>query len=311
MDAKEGVQISTLELNEAIHCQPGVAVASIVLDQSALRLPAHRSAALNATILPLNSFEREVVWSSSDPAVAEVRRIGEQASIVVAKQPGTCTITATIGEMRQTCAVTVTPSTLPAGWSYDELGGPPIPGSALVADGRFTLTGCGHAMTGFWERRRDQGTYLSQAVTGDASLSTRLASLAPNVGGPSYQWDSRPSTAAGLMLRESLTEGCGRYALIEVQATGKLVFRWRDKPGPDDSHAKELGKVTLPLHLKLTRVSNGVQVFTSPDGQQWGEPLMTHPSAFAGENRLGFVVCSGNTFASTTAVFESILSSHK
>ena len=27
-DAKEGVQMATLELNEAIHCQPGVAVAS-------------------------------------------------------------------------------------------------------------------------------------------------------------------------------------------------------------------------------------------------------------------------------------------
>lgn len=310
-DANEGVQISTLELNEAIHCQTGVAVASIVLDQSALKLPAQSRATLNATITPLNSFEREVVWSSSDPAVAEVRRIGEQASIVVAKQPGRCTITATIGEMRQTCAVTVTPSTLPAGWSYDELGAPPIPGSALVADGRFTLTGCGHAMTGFWERIRDQGTYLSRAITGEASLSARLTSLAPNVGGPSYQWDSRPSTAAGLMLRESLTEGCGRYALIEVQATGKLVFRWRDKPGPDDSHAKELGKVTLPLHLKLTRTGDGIQVFTSPDGQQWGVPLMTHPSAFAGENRLGFVVCSGNAFASTTAVFESILPSHK
>jgi hypothetical protein len=166
-------------------------------------------------------------------------------------------------------------------------------------------------MTGFWERRRDQGTYLNRAVSGDASLATRLVSLAPNVGGPSYQWDSRPSTAAGVMLRESLTEGCGRYALIEVQATGKLVFRWRDKPGPDESHTKELGKVTLPLHLKLTRTGDRVQVFTSPDGQHWGEPLMTHASAFAGENRLGFVVCSGNTFASTTAVFESILPSIK
>ena len=310
-DAQEGVQISTLELNEAIHCQPGVAVAGIALDQPELRLPAHSRATLNATLAPLDTFEREVAWSSSDPAVAEVRRIGEQASVVAAKQPGTCTITATIGDVRQSCAVTVSASTLPAGWTYDELGTPPIPGSALVADERFTLAGCGHAMTGFWERVRDQGLYVSRTVTGDATLSARLTSLAPNVGGPAYQWDSRPSTAAGVMLRESLTEGCGRYALIQVEATGKLVFRWRDKPGPDESHAKELGKAKLPLHLKLTRTGQQIQVFTSPDGQQWGAPLMTHPSAFSGENRLGFVVCSGNTFASTTAVFESILSSHK
>jgi len=306
-DAKEGVQISTLELNEVIQCQPAVAVASIALDQPALRLPAHTRATLNATLAPLDTFEREVIWSSSDPAVAEVRRIGEQVSIVAAKQPGTCTITATIGKVRQTCAVTVTASTLPAGWSFDELSAPPIPGSALVADGRFTLTGCGHAMTGFWERRSDQGAYVSQTIPGDATLSARLTSLSPNVGGPAYQWDSRPSTAAGVMLRESLTEGCGRYAAVEVGATGKLLFRWRDKPGPDESHAKELGKVTLPLHLKLARTGAKIQVFTSADGQRWGEPLMTHTTTFEGQSRLGLYTCSGNTFASTTAVFESVL----
>ena len=305
-DAKEGVQISTLELNEAIRCQPGSAVASIALDQPALRLSAHSRATLNATLAPLDTFERELAWSSSDPAVAEVRRIGEQTAIVAAKQPGTCTITATIGNVRQTCAVTVTASALPAGWSYDELGAPPIPGSVSVADGRFTLTGCGHAMTGFWERVRDQGAYLNQTVTGDASLSARLTSLAPNVGGPSYQWDSRPSTATGVMLRESLTEGCGRYALIQVEATGQLVFRWRDKIGPDDSHAKELGKVTLPLHLKLIRVRRQIQIFTSADGQTWGEPLMTHTTTMDGQSHLGLFTCSGNSFASTTAVFESV-----
>ena len=305
-EEKAGVQISTLELNESIHCQPGVVVASLALDQSALRLAAHSRATLNATLAPMDTFERQVTWSSSDPAVAEIRHIGEQAAIVAAKRPGTCTITATIGQVRQTCTVTVTPATLPAGWSFDELSAPPIPGSVSVVDGRFTLTGCGHSMTGFWERRKDQGAYVSQAVPGGATISARLIGLAPNVGG-SKQRDSRPSTASGLMLRESLTEGCGRYAAVEVEANGKLVFRWRNKVGPDESHAKELGPVTLPIHLKLTRTGQQIQVFTSPDGQSWGEPLMTHTTTFDGQNRLGLYTCSGHTFASTTAVFESVL----
>ena len=306
VDAMEGVQIATLELNESIHCQPGVRVARIQLDQPALRLPAFTRATLNATLTPMDPFEREVTWSSSDPAVAEVRRIGEQVSIVAAKRPGTCIVTASVGRVRQTCAVTVMASTLPAGWSFDELSGPPIPGSVLVSEGRFTLTGCGHAMTGFWERRSDQGAYVSRSIARDAALSARLTSLSPNVGGPAYQWDSRPSTAAGLMLRESLVEGCGRYAAVEVDATGKLRFRWRDKPGPDESHAKELGNAILPLHLKLTRSEAGIQVFTSADGRSWGEPRMTHTSAFEGPSRLGLYTCSGNTFASTTAEFESV-----
>ncbi len=108
------------------------------------------------------------------------------------------------------------------------------------------------------------------------------------------------------MLRESLTEGCGRYALIQVEATGKLVFRWRDKIGPDESHAKELGKVTLPIHLKLTRTGRQIHISTSTDGQSWGDPLMTHTTTFDGQSRLGLFTCSGNTFASSTAEFESI-----
>ncbi|MBN9690995.1 MAG: nucleoside hydrolase [Verrucomicrobia bacterium] len=305
-DNGAGVQIATLELNEAIHCRPEVAVAHVTLDQSSLHLAAHSRATLNATLAPRDTFERDVSWSSSNPAVAEVRRIGEQTAIVASKRPGTCTITATIGQVRQSCAVTVTPTTLPMRWSFDELDAPPIPGSVSVSDRRFTLTGCGHAMTGFWERRRDQGAYVSRTVPGEATISARLISLAPNVGGPAYQWDSRPSTAAGVMLRESLTEGCGRYALLQIEATGQLVFGWRDKIGPDESHTKELGKVTLPIHLKLTRTERQIHIFTSTDGQSWGEPLMTHTTTIDGQSRLGLFTCSGNTFASTTAVFESV-----
>ena len=303
----EGVPISSIELNQAIHCRPNVAVAAVTLDQTALTLPAHGRATLNATIAPEETFEREVGWVSSDPAVAEVWRIGEQIAMVVGKRPGTCTVTATIQNVRQSCAVTVTPSTLPTGWSYDELNTPPIPGSISVSDGRFILRGCGHAMTSWWERLRDQGVFVSQPVTGDAVVAARLTSLEPNVGGPSYPWDYRPPTASGLMIRESLTEPCGRFLLVQVEASGSLVCRWRDKTGDqDDNQTKALGQVTLPIHLKLVQTGGQIQVFASPDGQHWGEPRMTHPATFDNRSRIGLFVCSGNTFASTTAVFDSV-----
>jgi len=228
---QEGISIATLELNEAIHCRPKVAVATVSLDQKNLSLAVNTRATLNATLAPMETFEREVAWSSSDPAVAEVRSIGEQIAIVVGKKPGTCTLTALIDKVQQTCAVTVVPSTLPAAWRYDELNAPIIPGAISVAESVFTLTGCGHGMTAFWERVRDQGTFASQALTGDAAISARLTSLAPNVGGPSYQWDDRPPSVAGLMIRESLTEKCGRYLLIQVEASGSLVCRWRNQVG--------------------------------------------------------------------------------
>jgi len=210
-----------------------------------------------------------------------------------------------IDKVQQTCAVTVVPSTLPAAWRYDELNRPAIPGAISVAENVFTLTGCGHAMTAFWERVRDQGTFVSQPVTGDVTLTARLASLAPNVGGP-YQRDNRPPSVAGLMIRESLTEKCGRYALIQVEASGSLVCRWRNKSGnQDDNQKKDLGKVTLPIHLKLVLAGGQAQVFSSTNGRDWGEPRMILPTTFDGQSRVGLFVCSGNTFASTTAIFEA------
>ena len=306
-NAQEGIAISTIELNEAIDCRPKVAVVTVTLDHKSLNITVNARATLNATLAPMETFEREVAWSSSDPAVAEVRKVGEQIANVVGKKPGTCTLSAMIDKVQQTCSVTVVPSTLPAGWRYDELNAPIIPGAISVAEGVFKLTGCGHAMTAFWERVRDQGSFVSQPVTGDAAISARLTSLAPNVGGPSYQWDNRPPSVAGLMIRESLTEKCGRYLLVQVEASGSLVCRWRNKSGDqDDNQKKDLGKVTLPIHLRLAQAGGQTQVFTSTDGHDWGEPRMSHAAQFDVQSRLGLFVCSGNTFASTTATFDSV-----
>ena len=308
-DGVEGVQVDAVELLERVHCSPGTNVKAVTLDHPVLTLSVHGRVTLNATLAPLNTFERQVVWSSSDPQAAEVRSVGEQTAIVVGKQAGACTVTATVDGVKQVCQVTVQPSMLPPGWAYDELSAPPIPGSVAVsADGEFTLTGSGHAMTSWWERVRDQGAFASRpAGGGDVALSARLTSLAPNVGGPSYKWDHRPPTASGVMIRESLAEAAGRYVLVQVDTSGRLTCRWRDRTGDqDDNGSQDLGTVALPVHLKLVRAAGEVRVFTSADGKDWGEPRTSRPAAFDRSSRIGLFVCSGNTFASTTAVFSSV-----
>ena len=306
-DAAAGVRVDAVELNERVHCEPGTAVAAVALDHPTVTSSVHGRATLNATPAPLATFERQVAWSSNDPQTAEVRSVGEQTAIVVGRKPGTCAVTATVGGVTQVCRVAVQPSTLPPGWRYDELSAPPIPGSVAVSDGRFTLTGSGHAMTSWWERVRDQGVFASRPSRGDAALSARLVSLAPDVGGPSHKWDHRPPTAAGLMIRESLAEAAGRYVLVQVAASGRLTCRWREKSGDqDDNRVEELGTVTVPVHLRIVRSSGEVRVFTSADGKDWGEPRTSHRGMFGDSGRHGLFVCSGNTFASTTAVFDSV-----
>ncbi len=70
----EGIQISTIELNETINCNPKVAVAAVTLDRQTLSIPAHGRATLNATISPIDTFERTVKKSFSpsrtDPTVS-------------------------------------------------------------------------------------------------------------------------------------------------------------------------------------------------------------------------------------------------
>lgn len=308
-DEKEGIQIDSIELLEAIDCTPGVSVASVALDHDALTVAVNGRATLNGSLAPVMiTFEREIKWGSSDPSVAEVRQIGEQTAMVVGKKAGTCRVIGTVDGRETSCAVTVTESTLSEGWRYDELNSPPIPGAIQVSSGKFILTGCGHAMTSWWERVRDQGTFASRIVTGDFQLTAQLVDLAPPVGGPTYSWDNRPPTASGLMIRESLDEAAGRYFLVQVEvSSGKLVCRWRNKTGDqDDNQEEEIGKMTMPVHLKLSRTDNEIQVFTSTDGKNWGEPRKTHVASFGQGSRIGFFVCSGNTFASSTATFENV-----
>jgi hypothetical protein len=306
-DEKEGVLIAEIELDEAIEHHAGVGPTALTLDHTSITVAAHGRLALNATLSPANTFEREVAWVSSDPSVAEVRRIGEQIAMVAGERPGTCTITAAVGNVKQVCAVTVIPTTLPAEWSYDELNTPVIPGAVLVNEGVFSLTGCGHAMTSFWQRVRDQGVFVSQPAKGEIEISARLTNLAPNVGGPAYNRDNRPPSTAGLMIREDLTEKCGRYVLIQVDATGALVARWRDKSGDQDGgKMKALGNVTLPMHLKLVRADGQIHIYASEDGKTWGEARMSHSANFDAQSRVGLFVCSGNTFAATTAAFDSM-----
>ncbi|MEN9283100.1 MAG: hypothetical protein RLZZ179_593 [Verrucomicrobiota bacterium] len=303
-NAAAGVSIASLRLIESIHCDPDIPVAQLTLDRASLDLPVHGRLTVNADVAPHHARRRDVAWTSSHPAIADVRTLGEQSATIVGRSPGNATLTASVEGVRQTIAVTVVPGSLPAGWRFDELGTPALPGAVTFHDGQFRITGCGHAMTAFWERRRDQGAFVSRPIDGDSEISACLDSLAPDTGGPAYQWDNRPPTAAGLMLRESVEDPLSRYLLVQVEASGKLVARWRDRPGDqDDNQVETLGRAELPVHLRLVREGTVIRIFTSTDGMHWGDPRATHTATFGPQARAGLCVCSGNAFATSTAVF--------
>lgn len=83
-----------------------VRVTGITLDKTSLTLTGDESAQLTAAVQPANASSKTVVWSSSDPSVAEVDGEGK----VTARAPGTAVITATTrdGGFAASCTVTVT-----------------------------------------------------------------------------------------------------------------------------------------------------------------------------------------------------------
>ena len=85
---------------------PENAVTKITLDQTAVTLPQKGYVQLNATVTPDDATDQNLVWSSSDSSVAEVKN-----GIVAAKAPGTATITVKSSvwtDVEAQCQVTVT-----------------------------------------------------------------------------------------------------------------------------------------------------------------------------------------------------------
>ena len=80
-----------------------IAVTSVVLDKTSLKLDVGDSETLVATVKPDNATDKTVTWTSSDEAIATVDETGKVAAV----KEGTATITAKAGEKTAECKVTV------------------------------------------------------------------------------------------------------------------------------------------------------------------------------------------------------------
>lgn len=80
-----------------------IAVTSVELDQTSLKLKPEETASLVATVKPDNATDKTVTWTSSDTSIATVDGTGKVTAIKV----GTATITAKAGEKSAECKVTI------------------------------------------------------------------------------------------------------------------------------------------------------------------------------------------------------------
>ena len=99
--------LATIAISSVISCQgpEEIRVSSISLSKSALELTVGEEFTLEATIMPDNATNKELIWTSDNEAVATVSAEG----VVKALGAGTASITATTVDQGKTasCAVTV------------------------------------------------------------------------------------------------------------------------------------------------------------------------------------------------------------
>lgn len=107
--------------------------ASIELNMNTHEVVAGQSFKLSAVIEPANTTNKTITWSSSDPSKATVNNNGEVTTI----SEGTVTITASIGNVKDECVVTILskPKYIIAGTITDFLNGNPITTSTVTIDG--------------------------------------------------------------------------------------------------------------------------------------------------------------------------------
>ena len=87
-----------------------IPVTSVTLNKTSLTLTEQETFQLSATVSPDDATDKTVTWSSSNTAIATVSQDGLVSAIAV----GSTTITATAGEKKATCTVTVSRKVVPA-----------------------------------------------------------------------------------------------------------------------------------------------------------------------------------------------------
>jgi hypothetical protein len=296
LTSEHSVQLAEIELLEHISSAKGVTVRTAQLDHRALILDVAGRATVNITLTPINAENRDVIWTSDNPSVVTVKRIGERAAVVSGRGAGVCTVHAVMadGHRVASCRVTVRPSTLPEPWRFEDVNAPDVPGCADFRDGQFTVVGGGREIWKWQYRILDQFGYVSQDLDGDGVMVTRLTS----------QTAPGKMAKAGLMFRETV-EGGSRHVMLAYTPTEGLTLQWRDRAGDDcgQSHLTS-APIPLPVYLRLERRGNTFLASASRDGKDWSLATGSHTCPLNLRLRIGLAVNGNNPLTTGVATFD-------
>ena len=158
-------------------------------------------------------------------------------------------------------------------------------GSASYANGVFTVNGGGSDIWG----GTDQFNYVSQPLTGNASIVARVTS----------QSNTDAWAKAGVMIKQSTATG-SNYALLAVTPGNGVDFQ------SDFNSSTSGGSYTFPnAWLKLTRSGSTITAFSSADGTTWTQ-VGTATVSLTDPVTIGLFNCAHNGSALNTATFDNV-----
>jgi endo-1,3(4)-beta-glucanase len=268
---------------------PNVAVTGVTVSPTSASIAAGATQQLTSTIAPSNATNKNVTWSSSNTAVATVNTSG----LVTGVAGGSAVITVTTQDGAKTATSTITvtsSSSLPAPWVTADIGSVGVTGTAAYASPTFSAQGSG---ADIWDVA-DGFRYIYQTVTGDVTITARVATL-----GASDPW-----AKAGVMVRETTAAG-STHALTAVTSANGLAFQNRLTTGATSNHtAGPAG--AAPYWVRVTRAGNSFTSFISANGTTWTQVGAATTIAMGSQVLVGLAVTSHNNAVLNAATFDNV-----
>lgn len=176
---------------------------------------------------------------------------------------------------------------LPSPWNNTDIGTVGLAGSSSynATSNSFSVSGAGSDIGS----SADSGQVAYLSMTNDGTISVRLA--------------SKGGGKTGLAIRQDLTSGSLMSAILLDGAQVRNVARYSAGGSATWINGPS---VTLPEWLQLQRSGTSIIVSYSADGANWTALATNNQSSLSSVAYVGMIVCSRNTAALSTAVFDNV-----
>ena len=223
-----------------------VAVAEVIhatgvtIDYTSVPMTVGETIVLKASVVPADAVEKDIVWSSSDVSVATVSN-----GTVKAVSAGTAVITASVGDLKATCSISVSDSPHVHTWDSGTVTKKPTctePGiktyKCSCGETRTeTIPALGHK----WS----EWTVVKEATEKEDGLKERTCSVCgekeqqiiPKIGGHVHTWDSGTVTKKPTCTEPGIKTykcSCGETRTESIPALGHKWSEWviQNEPTP-------------------------------------------------------------------------------